>query len=205
MFDKKLSLKNNKNLVFGVFEDADALLETTKKIYDKGIDIIDCYTPYPIHGLEKAMGLKRSRLPIGAFICGMTGFSLALALQSFIMVFDWPIVIGNKPYAGIPAWIPVLFELSILCTAFGIGILFFARNGMIHGKIPSELVDLKQTDYRMVLALAMDENGVDKSEVIEMLAKGGAVEIKERVNHEEDIFEETNVSFEKINISHSHH
>lgn len=190
MFDKKLSLKNNKNLIFGIFEDGDAALSTTKKVYEKGVDIIDCYTPYPIHGMDKAMGLKRSRLPIGAFICAMTGFTLALTLQSFIMYFDWPMVIGGKPFAGFPSWIPVLFEFSILCTAFGIGILFFIRNSMVHGKIPAEIVDPKQTDYRIVLAMSVDEEGVDKEALVDMLSKGGAVEIKERININEDEFEE---------------
>jgi hypothetical protein len=186
MFDSKLSLKNNRTLLFGIFESGDHALDTTRKVYDKGVDIIDCYTPYPIHGMEKAMGLKRSRLPIGAFICGSIGFSLALTLQSFIMYFDWPIIIGNKPYAGIPSWVPVLFEFSILCTAFGIGIMFFARNKMIHGKVPDEIVDPAQTDYRIVLAMSLDEEGVNKDELIDLLRKGGAVEIKERVNHPSD-------------------
>lgn len=190
MFDKKLSLRNSKNLLFGIFEDGDAALHTTHSVYKKGVDIIDCYTPYPIHGMDKAMGLKRSRLPIGAFICAMTGFSLALALQSFIMYFDWPMVIGNKPFAGIPAWIPVLFEFSILCTAFGIGTLFFIRNSMIHGKIPAEIVDIKQTDYRIVLALSLDEEGVNKEELVSMLKEGGAVEIKQRNHLNEDEFED---------------
>ena len=191
MFDKKLSLKNNKNLLFGIFEDGDAALATTKKVYDKGVDIIDCYTPYPIHGMEKAMGLKRSRLPIASFMLAMTGFLLALTLQAFIMYFDWPMVIGGKPYAGIPSWIPVLFEFSILCTAFGTGILFFVRNEMIHGKISDEIVDIKQTDYRIVLAMSLDEEGVDKQSIIDMLKDGGAVEIKERVNLNEEEFQDT--------------
>lgn len=191
MFDSKLSLKNNKHLLFGIFEDGDAALSTTKKVYSKGVDIIDCYTPYPIHGMEKAMGLRRSRLPIVAFICAMTGFSLALALQSFIMYFDWPMVIGNKPYAGIPAWIPVLFEFSILCTAFGMGITFFVRNSMIHGKIPAEIVDIKQTDYRIVLAMSLDEEGINKEELVGLLKEGGAVEVKERINEDEETFKDT--------------
>jgi hypothetical protein len=193
MFDKKLSLKNNKSLLFGIFEDGDAALATTQKVYASGVDIIDCYTPYPIHGMEKAMGLKRSRLPIGAFAFAMTGFTLAMALQSFIMYFDWPMIIGNKPYAGLPAWIPVLFEFSILCTAFGLGILFFARNGMIHGKIPGEIVDPAQTDYRIVLAMSLDEEGVNKQQLVDLLRAGGAVEVKERTNDDKS-FKDTVLS-----------
>ncbi|MCK9481446.1 MAG: DUF3341 domain-containing protein [Bacteroidia bacterium] len=190
MIDKKLSLRNSKNLLFGIFEDADAALEVTQTVYDRGVNIIDCYSPYPIHGMEKAMGLKRSRLPIGAFIFAMTGLSLAVILQSGIMYFDWPMIIGGKPFAGLPSWIPVMFELSILCTAFGIVVLFFIRSSMIHGKISNELIDPRQTSDRIVLAMSLDDEGVNKDELVKLLSDLGAVEIKERINLENNEFED---------------
>lgn len=204
MTDNKLDLKHSQSILFGIFENPDAVLETTKKVYSKGLNIIDVYSPFPIHGIEKAMGLKRTLLPVGAFICGLTGFLTALSLQSFVMYFDWPIIIGNKPFAGIPAWIPVLFELSVLFTAFGIGILFFVRNGMIHGKVSKNIVDLRQTDDRMVLAINIDDVSINKNELIDMLAKGGAVEIKERNNVNEDEYVETVIDLKNIKVSASH-
>lgn len=186
MIDKSLNLNNNKKVVFGIFEETDNLLSATKKVYDKGLQIIDCYTPYPVHGLEKAMGLNRSRLPILAFCCAMLGLVTAVLLQSFIMVFDWPIIIGNKPFAGLPAWIPVTFELSILMTAFGIGIFFFFRSGMIHGKVSKDIVDLRQTDDRLIIAIAIDNDGINESELSAFLYKEGAVDVKRRVYENED-------------------
>ncbi|MBX2985339.1 MAG: DUF3341 domain-containing protein [Bacteroidia bacterium] len=190
MIDKKLSLRNSKNLLFGIFEDGDAALDATRTVYGKGVNIIDCYSPYPIHGMEKAMGLKRSRLPIGAFIAAMTGLSLAIILQAGIMFFDWPMIIGGKPYAGIPSWVPVMFELSILCTAFGIVILFFIRSAMIHGKIPNEVIDPRQTNDRIILALSLDEEGINKDELVKLLYERGAVTIKERMNLDNNEFED---------------
>lgn len=182
MIDSKLFIDRNKTVMFGIFEDPDMFLDTVGKVHDKGVDILDCYTPFPIHGIEKAMGLKRSLLPIGAFMFGCLGFISAATLQLYIMHFEWPMVIGNKPTIGV-SYVPVLFELSVLFTAFGMVALFFTRSKMLHGKLPSELIDLRQTDDRMVIAIASDDPALNKSELTEMLFKGGAVEVKERTNH----------------------
>lgn len=182
MIDNKLYLDRNKTVMFGIFEDPDKFLDTVGKVHAKGVQIIDCYTPFPIHGIEKAMGLKRSLLPIGAFICGCLGFLTAATLQYYIMHHDWPMIVGNKPTVGV-SFVPVLFELSVLFTAFGMTILFFIRNKMLHGKMPSERIDLRQTDDRMVVAIATDNPAVNKSELTGLLFEGGAVEVKERTNH----------------------
>ena len=182
MIDSKLYLDKNKTVMFGIFENSDKFLETVAHVHEKGANIIDCYTPYPIHGIEKAMGLKRSLLPVGAFISGCLGFITAATIQLYMMHFDWPIIIGNKPTVGV-SFVPVLFEMSVLFTAFGMAIMFFTRSKMLHGKLPSELVDLRQTDDRMVVAIATDGENVNKSELSNMLINGGAVEVKERTNH----------------------
>ncbi|MES2616477.1 MAG: DUF3341 domain-containing protein [Bacteroidota bacterium] len=189
MLDKNLLLDRNKTVMFGIFENPDKFLETVAKVNAKGAKIIDCYSPFPIHGIEKAMGLKRSLLPVGAFICGCIGFSLAISMEYYMMVYDWPMIIGNKPQIGV-SWVPVIFELSVLCTAFGIAILFFIRNRMIHGKLPAQRVDLRQTDDRMVIAIATDNDIVNKGELSGMLYNGGAVEVKERTNHGYEDFED---------------
>jgi len=187
MIDSKLYLDKNKTVMFGIFENSDKFLETVAHVHEKGADIIDCYTPYPIHGIEKAMGLKRSLLPIGAFMSGCLGFITAASLQLYMMHFDWPIIIGNKPTIGV-SFVPVLFEMSVLFTAFGMALMFFTRSKMLHGKQPTELVDLRQTDDRMVVAIATDGSNVNKTELSNMLINGGAVEVKERTNHGYDDF-----------------
>ena len=168
--------------MFGIFENPDQFLDTVGKVHGKGVHIIDCYTPFPIHGIEKAMGLKRSLLPVGAFTFGCLGFLTAATLQYYVMAYDWPMIIGNKPTVGI-SFVPVLFEMTVLFTAFGLAALFFFRSKMLHGKMPSERIDMRQTDDRMVVAIATDNGAIDKNELSSMLFKGGAVEVKERTNH----------------------
>lgn len=203
MIDRNLYLDKNKTVMFGIFENPDMFIDTVAKVHGKGAPIIDCYTPYPIHGLEKAMGLKRSLLPVGAFICGCLGFITAATLQLYIMHFDWPMVIGGKPTVGV-SFVPVLFELSVLFTAFGLAILFFTRSKMLHGKMPTERVDMRQTDDRMVIAIATDNPSVDKNELTNMLFNGGAVEIKERTNNGYDDFTDVNINKGNNHVTANH-
>lgn len=192
MIDSKLFLDKNKTVMFGIFENPDKFLDTVSKVHQKGAQIIDCYTPFPMHGIDKAMGLKRSLLPIGAFICGCLGFLTAAALESYTMHFDWPMIIGNKPTIGV-SYVPVLFETTVLFTAFGLAILFFTRSKMLHGKMPSERIDFRQTDDRMVIAIATDNSAVDKNELSNMLFSGGAVLVKERTNNGYEDFTEVEI------------
>jgi len=94
-------------------------------------------------------------------------------------VYDWPINIGNKPVRFTPSWIPILFEGTVLCTAYGMGIIFFLRSRMLHG-IKPELLDDRQTDDRMVMVVEAD-NKVDEATILKTMKDSGAVELRERV------------------------
>ena len=171
----------DKNLIVGVYNEPDHLIEGVKKLKKHGVEIFDCFTPFPVHNLDVAMGIKRSNLTVGAFICGALGFLSGLTLQFYMMVFDWPMNIGGKPdnYLMLPSMVPVTFELTILFTAFGMGLLFFYRSKMIHG-IKEDIIDLRQTNDLLLLTVEGDKLTVDKSEVLDLMKKSGAIEIRER-------------------------
>lgn len=177
----------DKKLILGVFDDGDKLLSAVTKLRQKGVEIMDCFTPYPVHNLDRAMGIKRTNLTVGAFLCGLTGFLSGLLLQFYMMTNhlntfkSWPMIIGGKPqnYGMVPSMVPVTFELTILFTAFGIGILFFYRAKMIHGKI-AQVLDLRQTDDLLLLAIEQDHLHMDRSELDGILKSNGAIEIRER-------------------------
>lgn len=166
-------------MLYGVYNDADQFLSSAFKMKDIGAPIDDCYTPHPVHGIEKAVGIKRSRLTVGAFICGLTGTLSAITLQLYTNIFDWSMIVGGKPNDGyMPSFIPVTFELTILFTAFGMMFLFFYRNNMIHGKREA-LVDLRQTDDLYIISLDMDKQSMGKDELSNTLRAGGAIDIRE--------------------------
>lgn len=155
-------------VLYAIYEDGDDLLHAVETVRGKGMDVVDCYTPYPVHGLDNVMGIKRSRLPIAAFCFAMLGLVSAVSLQYFTMGYDWPIIIGGKPYVGLPSWIPVCFELSILFTAYGMGITFFIKSRMLHG-MEADLKDIRQTDNRLVMAL--DVSSTDDTTDLENVLK----------------------------------
>jgi len=167
---------NQQKMLYAVYEDGDTLIHAVEKTRSHGIHVVDCYTPYPVHGLDEAMGIKRSRLPIAAFVFAMIGLSCAISLQLFTMGIDWPMIIGGKPYIGVPSWIPVMFELSILFTAYGMGITFFIKSRMLHG-MDADLVDIRQTDNRLIMALNVSDS--ENTTALEtLLQETGVSEIK---------------------------
>jgi len=125
----------DKQLILGVYDDGDKLVSAVKKLRKRGVEIFDCYTPYPVHNLDVEMGVKRSNLTVGAFLCGLIGFCCGLLLQFYTMTNhlhafkSWPMNIGGKwmlfipPELGygsrgagnvIPPHAPLIFEVELL-------------------------------------------------------------------------------------------
>ncbi len=182
----------DKNLIVGVYDNEDNLMSTVGRLRKKGVEIFDCFTPYPVHNLDKEMGIKRSNLTVGAFICGSLGFLSGTLLQFYMMTNhlgtfkSWPMNIGGKPmdYLMLPSMMPVMFELTILFTAFGIGILFFIRSRMIHGKIAA-ILDPRQTQDRLLIAIEPGHLGISRDELNQILKEEGAIELRERKDGEQ--------------------
>ena len=100
--------------VLAKFATSDALLEATRKIREAGQGELDTHTPYPIHGLEKALGLGRPLIPTIVLGGAIAGAFIAYSMIYFMNVLDWPINIGNRPAHSPPANIPITFELAVL-------------------------------------------------------------------------------------------
>jgi hypothetical protein len=107
---------------FGVlaeFDSASSIYHACEKIRDKGFKKWDSHTPFPVHGLDKAMGLKPSVLPWIVLVLALTGTTAGMGLQWWINTIEYPLVISGKPYFSWPAFIPVTFEITVLLGAFG--------------------------------------------------------------------------------------
>ena len=112
-------MESNKHFVLGIYDDEDVLLSAISKVRESGVKIQEVYSPFPVHGIDDALGYKRTRLPIAAFLFGLLGTSLALTMQIWMLGFDWPMVIGGKDFVSIPPFVPVTFELTVLLSALG--------------------------------------------------------------------------------------
>lgn len=162
--------------ILGLFDDPDHMMHGIDKLQENKIGIYDVYTPMPIHGIEDKLGVKRSRLGIVAFCCGITGTFTAFSLMYFTMVYDWPMNIGGKPNFAIPDFIPITFELTVLFCALGMVAAFFFRNHLFPGRAP-RVMEFRATADRFVIAI--DANTVaDSAQVDNLLKEAGAVEIK---------------------------
>lgn len=179
MVDKSILL-DNKKFTLGIFDDPDKLLHAVDKLKKKGVKIFDCYTPFPVHHLDQALGYERTNLTIGAFLCGLLGALSGFTLAYTMNVMDWPMIIGGKPNSidMFTSFIPVIFELTILFTAFGMVGLFFMRSRMFHG-IKEDLLDGRQTNDRLLLAIDNEvDQTISNSDIISLLKDEGAVEVK---------------------------
>lgn len=171
---------STRRFAIGIFEDEDVLLQAVENIRAAGVKIYDVFSPFPIHGVDDALGISRSRLPIAAFFFGCTGLAFALWMQIYMLGFDWPMIIGGKPNIALPSFIPVTFELTVLFTAFGMMITFFIISGL-YPKPKVNVLDVRATDDKFVLAIELDEASSQLSRLTQLLRDNGASE----VNHKE--------------------
>lgn len=172
-----------KNFLVGVFEDEDVLVHAVSNIRSAGVNIFEVYTPFPVHGLDTALGYKPSNLPIAAFIFGMTGTILALTMQIGMLGFDWPMDIGGKPYIPLPDFIPVTFELTVLCGALGMVFSFFIVSGLKPYKM-KYMFDKRSTDDKFVMAIDLDGNSSGKEAISQLLQENGASEVNSKTIEE---------------------
>ena len=170
----------DKKFLVGIFDDEDAVLSGIRKVRESGVKIHDVFSPFPVHGIDDALGLKRTRLPIAAFIFGMTGTSLALIMQIWMLGYDWPMIIGGKNFASLPPFIPVTFEMTVLLSALGMVATFIIVSDMKPYKWPRTF-DLRSTDDKHVMAIDLALNGgKSKDEISRIIKSAGASEVNEK-------------------------
>lgn len=176
--------KRNTKVIHAMFDDDGRLMSAAKDLVAKGVRIRDVYSPFPIHGLDPVIGIKRTRMGIVSFMFGMTGLSLALLGMWYFMISDWPMNIGGKPsfslIQNLPAFIPVTFEFTVLCAAHGMAITYLLRNGTLPG-MPAVNPDPRTTDDKFVMEITDVQNpGVTSDDLSNMLKSVGAIEINEK-------------------------
>lgn len=165
-------------VVHALYNDDDVLMSAVKKTRSERYHIEEIYTPFPVHGLDKAMGLAPTRLAITAFIYGVIGLSVATLMMNYIMIEDWPQDIGGKPsfsyLQNMPAFVPIMFELTVFFAAHLMVITFYMRSKLWPFK-EAENPDVRTTDDHFLMEVAVNDN---EESVIEFLKKTGAVEVK---------------------------
>ena len=106
-------------LFLAEYETPDDLVHAAEQVRDAGYEKWDCHTPYPVHGLDQAMGLSETKIGFISFVCGMVGLVSAVLMIQYMNNWDYPIIIGGKPPGSFPSMVPIMFELTVLLTGFG--------------------------------------------------------------------------------------
>lgn len=167
------------NYIVGVYGDDAMALKAVKSIREAGVKIYEVFSPFPIHGIDDALGYKHSRLPKAAFMFGVLGFSLALLMQFWMMGYDWQMIIGGKNFASLPPFVPVTFELTVLLSALGMVGTFMVASDLKPYKKP-KIFDIRITDDKHVIAIDLADNKLAKEEIRKIVAQSGAEEVNEK-------------------------
>ena len=171
----------SKKMIYALYDDDHVLLNAAKQLVSKGIRIRDVYSPFPIHGIDPVIGIKRTRMGIVSFLFGITGTSLALLGFWYFMIVDWPMNIGGKPnfslIQNLPAFIPITFEFTVLCAAHGMAITYLLRNWTLPG-IKARNPDPRTTDDKFLMEIhSADNKKVSSDEILTMINQTGVFEL----------------------------
>ena len=169
----------SRRYVAAFFTDEDDLKASAAEARLRGFKIYDVYSPFPIHGMDDAVGLKPSRLTWVAFAGGVLGLATAVFLQVWTSAYDWAVNIGGKPFNSIPLWVPVSFELTVLFAGLSAIFALFWVCGLSPFSKQKSFKGVN--DDRFVLVLDDSDASLSKEKAGRLFEKYGAVEVKEGV------------------------
>jgi hypothetical protein len=164
-------------VIHAYYNDDDILMQAVKKVKATKHHIEEVYCPFPVHGLDKAMGLAPTRIAITSFMYGCLGLIVSIVMMNYIMIEDWPQDIGGKPsfsyIENMPAFVPIMFELTVFFAAHLMVITFYLRSRLWPFK-EAENPDPRTTDDHFVMEIEVHG---DEKTLMAMLKESGAVEI----------------------------
>lgn len=170
----------SRRILITTFEREEDLLAAVRQFRRRGQRILDAYTPYPVHGLDEAMGLPPSRLTWACAALGALGAGFMFWFQEWTSAVDWPVNVGGKPLDSLPAFMPVVFESMVLAAGVGTVLVFFAISKLLPGRKPV-LVAPKITDNRFAVVLEETDAAFDLNALSDIFRRHRAIDVEERV------------------------
>lgn len=158
---------------YAAFSEGDDVCAAVRDARATGLEVLDVFGPYPVHGIDEAMGLRPSRLTWACFLFGVTGLTLALVLQYWTSKTNWPLDVGGKPFDSLPAFIPVAFELTVLLAGLGTVATFLVWARLFPGR-RTTAPDTRVTDDRFVIAARTARPGIRPDDIDEVWKRHGA-------------------------------
>ena len=166
--------------VVGLFDDPDALIHAAEQVRDAGYRKWDCHTPYPVHGLDQAMGLADSPVPYICLTAGFLGVGVALLMQWWMDAVDYPVRIGGKPMFSWPAFVPITFEMFVLFAALATmaSIVILGKLGRWHSPLHDSDIMREITSDRFALVLDSADEHYAADAAESLLAQAGCQDIR---------------------------
>ena len=168
---------SSSKVIHAFYNDDEVVLDAVKKVKAANHHIEEVFCPFPVHGLDKAMGLAPTRIAITSFMYGITGLGIAIWLTYYTMIADWPQDIGCKPSfswgENMPAFVPIMFEMTVFFAAHLMVITFYMRSRIWPFK-KAENPDPRTTDDHFLMEIEIHDN---EEELTTLLNETGAVEI----------------------------
>jgi hypothetical protein len=163
--------------VIATFNNPDTLMHAVRAVRAEDFRVYDVYAPYPIHGLDQAMGIRHSRLPWVTFLAGLSALTFALTFQFYTNIWDWPLNVGGKPDNSTLAFVPVCFELTILIGGLSTVAALFFRTRLFPGKKERIAVE-GVTDNKF--ALVLRKRTGDMRRAMAILEEVGAEKVEQK-------------------------
>jgi hypothetical protein len=172
----------------GLFDNPDALLRCAEKVRDAGFKKWDCHTPYPVHGLDGAMGMKTSFIPYITITAGFIGLAVAIALTGGLSALHYPIRIGGKAMFSWQAFVPIYFELFVLFAALATmgSVIVFCKLGRWHSPLHDSDIMREVTCNRFAVILEAGDEAYDEENARRILESAGCGDIRPLVEFEEE-------------------
>jgi hypothetical protein len=168
---------NNRNYILVSFDDEVPLLEAIKKLRDNNEIINDVRSPFPVHGIDEALSIKRSRIPVVGFIFGALGAILAFGFQAWVFTSSYPLIIGGKPFFSVPTFVPITFEVTVLFAGLSMVAALLFRSGL-KPEITFDSVEERITDDRFVIMVKAQDDESTLNRIRLLLTGIQTVEIR---------------------------
>jgi hypothetical protein len=172
-FAKKLKPSRG---VLALYTDPDSLLSAAVQAKEHGFAEMDAFTPYPVHGLSEALGIRKSWIPYVTLVMGLTGSTLGLTFMIWTSAYDWPILIGGKPMISLPAFIPITFECGVLIAGTMTLAALLLACGLPNLKGP--VLDRDLTNDRFGLWIPETGPGWNEARIVQFLKSTGPADVR---------------------------
>jgi hypothetical protein len=170
-----------RNYISVYFDDEVPMLQAVRKLLENKETILDVLSPFPVHGLDNALAIKRSRIPVVGFIFGALGAILAFGFQAWVFTVSYPLIIGGKPFFSVPTFIPITFEVTVLFGGLAMVAAFLFRS-KLKPELEFETIDENITDGLFVILIDSAEGKTTLESIKSALSGIQTIKINEHTH-----------------------